>query len=115
MDCDNKDLEDIEEMISSNKFSLDVESDKDFRLDCDCPEHEEENNIREGNLAYLIIKKDQEWDICDVICSDCSVRNRLDRYTTSNEPVAVVEVKAMYDISSDYVYFSDPNVWEYIE
>lgn len=114
MDCDNKDIEDIQNMLSSEGFHLD--DGDSLSLECDSSEHTENNRIREGNDAYVIIKIEDDWDIEEVVCSDCSVRGQLDKHTTDGDAsVAVIEARTMYDIPDDMVQFSKPKVWEYVE
>lgn len=107
---------DIENVISSEGFYVDEDTDDSLSLKCDSSKHSQHNRIREGNDAYIIVSINGDWQIEETICSECSVRTEVDKYSTKEDTsVAVVQATAMYDLSDKKVKFSGAKVWEYIE
>ena len=108
-----KDIEDIEDKIRSN--SIEPAVDGDIRkIECDVSDHQNNNNIREGNKTFVVIERESEedeWILNSVACWKCNVKQIVETIDNDNS-VAVVETTLEIDQDTEQMSFENPVVWE---
>lgn len=94
-------------------LSLDISNENQIGVTCDGIEHEQDNYVREGNRTYLILTfEDDEWNVSNIICKKCSVRDSVERLQSGNDHLAVVEASLNVDLPESEATFQEPKIWE---
>lgn len=116
MNYQDKKLDDIKEDIHSRNINIDINDGDTLKISCESTVHKNDQKIREGNNVYILFTNEEdEWDIMKVICSNCTIKDEINKYSNSELEIAIIEANVRYDLSSETIYFVEPEIWDVVE